>query len=118
MAFKPLHHGTELKVTLERTLRLRQRNRVEVRRQGSNFVYFGRSANEKIRGLAVQSPQSAHDIADISADAELSHAPDVDGDFHRRHLTTDGTRPYSRIKGPLALGAALYLWAGSGSLWR
>src|SRR5579864_536650 len=39
----------------------------------------------------VEAPQRAYHIANVGAYAKLGHPPDVDGDLHPRHLTTDSS---------------------------
>src|SRR4029077_16793968 len=64
--------------------------------------------------VAIEFSQSADDVADVGADAELSHPSDVDGDFHRRHLTTEGLEVRRGIPAALGLlsGARFHLRSG------
>ena len=70
---------------------------MKVRRQGADLLNFIGSADEEIRGLVVKTSQSANNITDVSAYAELSHPPDVDGDLHRSDLNTDQRWKIDRI---------------------
>ena len=70
---------------------------MKVRRQGADFLDLGGSADEEVRGFVVEPSQSSNDITDVCAYAELGHPPNVDGDLHRRHLSTEGERLHSRI---------------------
>ena len=76
---------------------------MKVRRQDDDLLDLGGRANEEVRGLVVQPSESSNDITDVCAYAELSHPPNVDGDLHRRHLTTERRRENSRIESPLQI---------------
>ena len=64
------------------SVRIGQRNSMEVRRQRSALVHFGGQADEEILALAVEAGERPDHVADVGADAEFRHATDVDGDFH------------------------------------
>ncbi len=55
---------------------------MKIRRQRADLRHFFRRADQEVLALAIQPAQRPHDIAGVGADAELRHAPDVDGDSH------------------------------------
>src|SRR5437879_3721615 len=70
---------------------------MKIWRQGSNFFELTGRPNQQVFILAVEPAQGTHHIADVRAHAKFRHPPDVDGDLHRRHLTTVGTGEHRGI---------------------
>jgi len=63
---------------------------MKVRRQRTDLLNLGGRADQKVRGLVVEPSSSPNDITDVRAHAKLSHPPNVDGNLHWGHLTTEG----------------------------
>ena len=55
---------------------------VKVGRQRTDLRHFLRRPDQEVLALAIQPAQRPDNIAGVSANAELSHPPDVDGDSH------------------------------------
>src|SRR5665811_2559460 len=91
VATQPLQGSAELAVSLERTVRREERDGVKVGRQWADFFDLRWGSDQQVPIFAVQSAQRANHIADVSAYTKLGHPPNIDGDLHRRHLTTERT---------------------------
>lgn len=54
-----------------------------------DFAYFLRRAQQEVFIVAIESDQSANDVAGVSPHTELIHPANVDGDAHRVILNTE-----------------------------
>jgi hypothetical protein len=82
VTLKSFQDCAELPITFYGSLRLHKWNGMEVRRQRTDFLDFGGGADQKVLVVAIEFSESSDYVADIGAYSELSHTPDVDGDFH------------------------------------
>src|SRR6266700_7202146 len=74
-----------------------QRDRMKIGRQRADFLDLCRRAGQQKLILMIESPQRANHIADICAYAKLGHPPNIDGDLHGWHLTTESTEEHRGI---------------------
>src|SRR5437763_9858705 len=81
----------------QRPIRCEHWDRTKVRRQRADFLDLHRRPNQKKFILVIEPPQRTNHIADVCAYAKLGHPPNVDGDPHRWHLTTEDDRENSGI---------------------
>src|SRR5258708_34575271 len=107
IASQTLDGGAELPRTLDGTIQFEQRNGLEVRRQRTDFLDLGRRAQKQIAGLVIESSQGPHYVADIGADAEFGHPPDVDGDLHSGHLSIYSVGEQESLSSHFSFGPAV-----------
>src|ERR1700733_12613498 len=87
IAVETFQNGAKFAVTLDRTFRRRKFNGMKVGGQRTEFLDLRSRPDQKIFRFTIKPPQRSHHIANVSPDTEVGHAPDVDGNLHRWHLT-------------------------------
>lgn len=74
----------------------RDGNCLKISRQDPNLADLLAGAKQKIFIVAIESGQSAHNIACVGAHAELVHSADVDRNSHTKILITGRASTHSR----------------------
>ncbi len=83
-AIETLEDGAALEVTPGSGIGLKQRDRLKVGWERSDFRHFFGRTDQKIFVLMVQPGKRPYDVARVGSDAKLGHAPDIDGYLHER----------------------------------
>ena len=84
---------------LNRGVTVKQRNGMEIGRQGADLCHLLRQAHKKVLVMAIQPAEGAYHIARIGAHPKFGHPADVDGDFHGKILITADTNVGSFRRG-------------------
>src|SRR5262249_15627713 len=82
VAMQLLDQGAGVKISAGGGRRLKQRDGLEVCGKRVHLGDALRRADEYILIFVIKTTEGADDVAGVSADAELGHAPKIDGDFH------------------------------------
>ena len=92
VAAQSIQNFAKFNLVLGLRVTLKQRYSLKIRRQVINLLHSCRGPDEEVLVIVVQSSKCAYNIADVSANTELGHSPDINGHLHVQDLTTKETR--------------------------
>ena len=97
VAAQSIQNFAKFKIALGLRVTLKQRYSLKIRRQVTNLLHSCRGPDEEVLVMVVQSSKCSYNVANVSANTELGHSPDINGHLHVQDLTTKQTREHKGI---------------------
>src|SRR5581483_5106378 len=124
IAAQAFHNGAKFEVAFGDSIRFQQRHSGKIGRKRTDFLDFFRRPDQNIFVYTIDPAHGADNIANVSANAELRHAADIDGHSHGDDLITRRRDGHNISNGPRFVpvvtlaGLRTYLRLGAGSALR